>query len=205
MSGCSYSDPRVSEELEQSQVQLDELLVAQGGVASDTSSVPPEMLQTLKIISGYQKALHSIQETKHDLNQARIYAPFAGVVARVALEQYQHADPADILCTLINPTSYAVRFTVLEKDVASIAVGMPVEVELLAYPDRNCRGMIRRIDPVIDEQGLLTAYARITSAKQGIYPGMKCQVVIEEIIRDQIIVPAEALVLRSNREVLRYG
>ncbi len=193
---------RHQQELEQSQVKLNELLVAQGGVASDTSSVPPEMLRTLKITSGYQKTLHSIRETKHDLNQARIYAPFAGVLARVALQQHQHADPGEILCTLINPASYAVRFTVLEKDIASVAVGMPVEVELLAYPARNCRGMIRRIDPVIDDQGLLTVYARITSAKQGIYPGMKCQVVLQEMIKDQIIVPDEALVLRSNREVV---
>jgi membrane fusion protein, multidrug efflux system len=188
--------------LEEARVKLDELLILQGGEAGDTTSIAPVILKTFKITSGWNAMLQNIRQTEYQIRQTRLYAPFSGLIARRQLREHQEAQAGEVLCTLINPESYEVTFTLLEKDAPRIRLGQGVRFLPFNQATKSRTATIYRIDPVIDEHGLLTVRARITGSKTNLYTGMKARVSIEDKIPGQLIVPRDALVLRSNREVI---
>lgn len=189
-------------ELASALIKVDEALILQGGQAGDTSSVSPEVLHTIRVTAGYAAAVHQIKQAKYQLGRTRTYAPFAGLVTGLAVQQYQDVPAGEPLCTLVDPGSYEVTFTVLERDAHRIEIGQHLVFSTQAAKTHEYRAQIYRIDPVIDEQGLLTARARVIGSSGGLYTGMKASVIVEDVVQDQLFVPKEALVLRSNREVI---
>ncbi len=188
--------------LDEAEIKLQELLILQGGEADDTNSVAPDVLRTLRISSGWSAIMHDIRQTEYLIRQTRLEAPFAGLVAGVKMKKFHEGVQGHILCTLINPSTFEVTFTVLEKDIANVRRGQKVRVQPIAMPDRDYHAQISTIDPLIDEHGLICVKARIRGRKAGLFFGMKCNVTLEQVIRDRLIVPKEALVQRSNREVV---
>ncbi len=124
------------------------------------------------------------------------------MIARRQLREHQEAQQGEVLCILINPNSYEVTFTLLERDAPQIRLGQSVQFLPFNQASKSRSATIYRIDPMIDEYGLLTVRAKITGSKANLYVGMKARVSLEDKIPRQLIVPKEALVLRSNREVI---
>ncbi len=183
-------------------LRLSELLIEQGGDAGDTLSVPSQKLQSLKIKSGYRSALDEWAMAAYKMEQARLYAPFGGIITRVKARQWEDGRPGEVFCTLIDQASFEVVFTVLEKDAAKISRGQMVQFEPLAKPGTLYEARIAVVDPVIDEHGLLTVRARPGNSRRQLIEGMKVKVLIEHPVPGMVIVPKEALVLRSNRQVI---
>ena len=188
--------------LDEAQVNLNEAIILQGGEAFDTHSVAPPILQTLKITSGWNTLLQQLNHIKYLLQQTRLQAPFGGLIAQLRMKQHQEGVQGDVLCTLINPQTYEVTFSLLEKDLTYLQLGQRVAIQPSAIADRTYRATVYRIDPYIDENGLVRVRASINGSRRGLYVGMKCQISIEQSLADQLMVPKGALVLRSNREVI---
>ncbi len=187
---------------DEARARMDELLILQGGVAGDTTSVDPQKFHNIKINSGWTAAQQREKQTRYDMSERTVYAPFSGLAANVKLQKHQEAQAGEVLCTLINTGSFEVIFTLLEKDLAVIERGQSGRVQPVAMAGESLTAEIDRINPVIDEHGLLTVSARITGSKKRLFTGMKCRVILEKRMKDQLIVPKAALVIRSNRDVI---
>lgn len=196
-------------ELEQYQFSLDDaevakadMLISNGGEANVDSSVSPQRLEFIEQLSGYNKARHALQIAERELEKTRLYAPFDGIIANVQVRSEDLLSAGQSLCTLIDPQSFEVEFSLIEQEALRIRTGQTVQFYALAAPERRYTARISAINPIVDEQGLVQLYAKVAGSASQLFEGMQVAVTVEQAIPDQLTIPREALVLRSGRTVV---
>ena len=97
------------------------------------------------------QALASLNDAKSALSKTTIYAPMAGRVTRLAVEQGETAVPgtfnkdAATLLTISDMAILETRVKVDETDVARIKIGDSAQVQLDAFPDTTFLGRVTKI------------------------------------------------------------
>ena len=97
------------------------------------------------------EAVASLETSKTSLNKTTIYAPMAGRVTRLDVEQGETAVPgtfnkdAATLLTISDMSTLETRIKVDETDVARIKVGDSAQVQIDAFPDTTFVGRVTRI------------------------------------------------------------
>ena len=125
--------------------------------------VTDEQMEQLKTAVDVNKSLvdaatHAVDQASASLNDARsalskttIYAPMAGQITRLAVEQGETAVPgtfnkdAATLLTISDMSVLETRVKVDETDVARIKVGDSAQVEIDAFPDTTFLGKVTKI------------------------------------------------------------
>jgi RND family efflux transporter MFP subunit len=188
-------------QLDEARINKDDLLVAQGGRAGVDTSVSAGRLRNIHTISGYDKAKLAVRQAEYELSLAPARAPFSGLVANIEARLHQQANAGDPLCALIDPASFEAEFQLLEQEASQARPGRRVRVRPLAI-DREFLADISAVNPVVNEHGLVTVRARLRAAPRDLFEGMNVEVIIEQDVPGQIIVPKSAVVLRSGRPVV---
>jgi HlyD family secretion protein len=119
-----------------------------------------EQLQTAVDVnkSIVQSAKHSVDQAQASLNDAKsaldkttIYAPMAGQVTRLVVEQGETAVPgtfnkdAATLLTISDMSILETRIKVDETDVARVRIGDSAQVQIDAFPDTTFVGRVTKI------------------------------------------------------------
>ena len=125
--------------------------------------VTDEQMEQLKTAVDVNKSLvdaatHAVDQSAASLNDAKsalskttIYAPMAGKVTRLAVEQGETAVPgtfnkdAATLLTISDMSVLETRVKVDETDVARIKVGDSAQVQIDAFPDTTFLGRVTKI------------------------------------------------------------
>lgn len=207
---AEVDDTELQMKLTQTRLALDEaivnkkdLLIANGGDAEADSSVSAQKLELILTLSGYNKALHNIRQTEYELSQTKVVAPFDGVVADVKARAFQRVNSGETICTLIDPNSFEVAFSMMEAEALQLTSGQPVQVRPMAKESRSYRAKITTINPQVDAQGLVRVKASLlSSADTRLFEGQNVKVIIERRLPDQLVVPKNALSIRAGREVV---
>ncbi len=190
-------------QLDQAAVEKQDLLIANGGQANVDTSVSAEKLQQILTLSGYNQAEHGIRQAEYELSKAQVHAPFGGLVADLQMRLHQQVNAGDPICHLFDPASFEATFELLEKEAVRVRPGQTVKVRPLALPERTFTAKITTINPLVSEEGLVTLRADLqNTGRTPLLEGMNVEVILEQPIPDQIIVPKSAVVLRSGREVV---
>jgi len=180
-----------------------DLLIANGGEAEIDTSVSAERLDLILTLSGMRRALHGIKQAQFQIDQAKIYAPFSGVIADIKVKQYQQGNTGQEICRLLNPNTFEAEFQLTEAEALRINIGQRVKVIPLAVPEKSFAANISVINPIVNEQGLVTVRAKLKNTKRHrLLEGMHVRVQIERKILNQLVIPKTALVLRSGKSVV---
>ncbi len=190
------------DQLNDAGIELNSLLLGYGGKKNDPGSVPENIYENLKIQSGYNRAVNNINIAKLNFANTCIIAPFNGIVANVTAKEKNLIKTSEPFCTLINPNKFEAECTAIETEIPFLKTGQEVKVIPLSGKSKIINGAIIEINPQIDKNGLIKLKAIINNHPQNLYDGMNVKVIIETPIKNQIVIPKEALVLRSNREVV---
>ena len=191
-------------QMEKSRFDLQNLLIGQGYQLRDSAAIPPAIFKTAGIQSGYTAAVNELQYARYNLRSTMLRAPFAGLVANIQHNVYEQVSASDEFCTLIDNSAYEVQFPVLETEIKDISPGKKIKVIPFAHDNDIYNGEVTEINPVVDENGLITIKGLIKNTK-GLMEGMNVKVKIETAIPNCLIVPKEAVVIRQDQEVLfRY-
>jgi hypothetical protein len=91
---------------------------------------------------------------------------------------------------------------VIESLAGQIKKGQELNFRTIARPDRVYKALVHVINPLVDKNGLVEINARILGSTAQLYAGMNVNVSIEQKTDPLIVIPKEALVLRSNRQVV---
>jgi membrane fusion protein (multidrug efflux system)/multidrug efflux system membrane fusion protein len=103
------------------------------------------------------------------LDDARLRAPFDGVVAALYASPGALVSPTRPVLRLIGDGAVEVRFAVPERQAASVTAGQPVHIELSAL-GLSLRGTVERIAPEVDAVShLVVAVARVNESQN---PGL---------------------------------
>lgn len=187
-------------QLAEARVEINDLLISQGGRKGDTTSVKADVWAYIKLRSGYERGLLALQKARNDLDNTYLRAPFDGVVANLKTKPFSAVSGE--FCTLLSQAAPLVEFAVLETELMAVQLGQTVAVQPVAFGERSYRGQVVEINPYVSEQGLVQVKARINGADKYLFEGMNVRVQVEKNIPSQIVVPKAAVVERSGRKVV---
>lgn len=187
--------------LDNAELELQDVLIGQGYRWEDSAKVPAATMQLAKVKSGYNQALAQHQLAEYELKNAVLTAPFDGVVANLFSKQYNTASTAETFCSIIDNRSLEADFTVLESELPLIKNGDRVEVAPFAIPDVKTEGRISEINPLVNADGMVKVKAAVGDNGK-LFEGMNVRVSIHRSLGKQLVVPKEAVVLRSGKQVV---
>lgn len=145
-----------------------------------------------------EKAQLRLQQAERALEDSKITAPHAGVVAADEIEAGTIQRAGDTAFTIIDDSEIYVDTTIDEIDIGTVEVGLRATLTPDAYPGATLLGTVESIAPVSVNIGGLVAYrVRITlTGTEGLrlLDGMAvgAQIIIETL-EDRVLVPAWAV------------
>jgi membrane fusion protein (multidrug efflux system) len=90
---------------------------------------------------------------------------------------------------------------VLEPELKDVSLGKKVKVIPFSMRDMGFKGKITEINPMVDENGQIQLKATLMQSNQ-LMDGMNVQVLVENEVPAQLVVPKSAVVQRDNQEVV---
>jgi HlyD family secretion protein len=130
-----------------SQLASAQAQVAQAQAALDKLQRGPSPSQVDIAKASLDQARLTLQQAQRKLDNARLVAPWAGVVTAVNIVEGTAAALAAPAVQLADISLYHINVRVDEADIASIAEGQPVSIELDAYAGQKLLGHVARIAP----------------------------------------------------------
>ncbi len=188
-------------DLKQAQLDRDERILLIGGEFGQDSSISTQKLNYVTIKSGLEQIQQQIKTTKWQIGRAVVKAPFDGQFADIKIAPFQLINAGEAIATLIDPNSLEVSCLVLETLATRLRKGQSLQFKPV-NSSTLYQGQIHVINPVVDKNGLVEIRARIANHRLLFFHGMNVRVYIEQPTEPRIVIPKEALVLRSNREVV---
>lgn len=151
------------------------------------------------------RARTNLNLARERLNDVRITAPLTGTVIEKTVEIGQiiasatgNVSGGTTLLKMADLAQMQVRSLIDETDLGRIKAGLAVQVTVEAYPDRQFRGQVLKIEPqaVIDQNVTMFPVLVMLDNNEGLLkPGMNADVVIEVATRaDVVAVPNSAVV-----------
>ena len=193
---------QASQRMDKAELDFADILIG-FGYGRDTANVPKDILKVAKVRSGYTSSINDLKLTKLELSNANLIAPFSGKIANLKAKEYEQS--SDAICTLIDDSAFEVDFNLLESEISFVKVGQTVKVASFVNPDTFYRGVVTQINPMVDDKGQINILAKVSNSGGKLLEGMNVKVLVENLIKNQLVVPKSAVVMRDNFEVLfRY-
>ena len=169
---------------------------------SDSARIPPEIKQLAETRSNYRNSVSQLELAQFNLNNSTLYAPFDGIVANLFTKAHNIPDGSKPFCTIIDNLRPETDFKVLENELAYIKVGDKIRVLPFSSNDNVYEGQIAEINPSVDQNGIVMVKAHINNNSNQLYDGMNVKIRLQRSLGKQLVIPKEALVLRTNRKVV---
>lgn len=192
---------QAKESLDKSELELKDVLIGQGYSPSDTTNIPASVMKLATLRSGFGSSKNQYELATYNFKNAVLYAPFDGIVANLFTLEHNLPVSSEPFCTIIDNRQPEIIFMVLESEIFSIRQGDKVLVSPFAVNDYLVEGRVTEINPVVDKNGMVKVKARANTSDK-LYDGMNVKVRIQRKTDKQLVIPKEALVLRSNRKVV---
>jgi multidrug efflux pump subunit AcrA (membrane-fusion protein) len=184
--------------------------VESGGAnpASEDGKLHEGLLQStearLKLMGFGDADVAALRTSRQAFPVLVIRAPIAGTLIEAEAVVGAAAEPATCLGSIADLTSLWVQVNIFEKDLASVAPGSRVEIEVAAYPGEVFQGTLVSIGSLMDE-ATRTVKARVDAANPDakLKPGMYADVRV--IARDPVTmlsVPEQAVRTIAGKTVV---
>jgi membrane fusion protein (multidrug efflux system) len=137
---------------------------------------------------------------RRQLKDARVYAPFAGIVGARQISPGQLITRNTTIAWLVDLDTVKVEVKVPERYLRQLKLGQPLEFSVAAFPGEKFRGEVYFISPQIDA-GTRTALvkARIPNAEGKLRGGMFASLDLTLQLRDAaIVIPEPALMSNGD-------
>ena len=156
----------------------------------------------------------SLEQAELDLSRTRVLSPFGGQVTGLDAVSGpnvkswpvtgQQVGPGVNLMLLVDADPIKLRVEVIESEIGQVYEGRRAEVRFPAFSDEVFTGTIEAISPVVDaDRKSLSVSVALPNPGHRLKPGMSAQVVLDtEIFTDRLLVPADAVIYRSDRPVV---
>jgi RND family efflux transporter MFP subunit len=192
---------QAKDNLDRAYLDLQDALITQGYMHGDSAQVTKDILQIAKMRSNYPQMRNQYELAAYNYRNSILYAPFDGVVANLFTKVYNIPTAAEPFCTIIDDTREA-DFKILESELPFVHVGDNVQVSPFSVNNYSCEGRVSEINPSIDKNGMVRIKATIHSTCKHLYDGMNVKLKLQRSLGKQLVIPKDALVLRSNKKVV---
>jgi len=149
-------------------------------------------------------SIHAVNQASVDLQRrqlkdARVLAPFAGIVGARQISPGQVIMRNTILTWLVDLDTVKVEVNVPERYLQQLNIGRPLEFSVAAFPGEKFRGAVYFVSPQISEN-LRTALvkARIPNAEHKLRGGMFASLDLTLQVRESAIVIPEPAIMSNG-------
>ncbi len=143
--------------------------------------------------------IYSLSKGSHYI----IRAPLSGFVVGKDINEGMElrSDNQNSIFTISNLTDVWVIANVYESDIQKIKDNFPVDIQIVAYPDKIFQGKIEKIYNVIDPNTrVLKVRIRIENPDLLLKPGMFATVLVHHSTDNQMLaIPSKAIIFDSNK------
>lgn len=166
-------------------------------------------------VNQYRAAL---EIAKDQLSKFTIRAPIDGTITDLISKVGENVligtmnNAGTVIMVLSDLSEIIVKADVDETDIASLAVGQDVDIDLDAFPDTTFKGKVTEIGNaakssaygVQDQVTNFEVTILITDTVPGIKPGMNASVDITTNVRENVLkIPIQAIVMRAPEDTIK--
>jgi len=186
------------------QLNMDNHFINLGYSPDRKQEIPEEIRKNASIEFNLPGLEIDKERLEHQLEKARITAPFSGVITELKVTEGAHSSAYDKVCTLIDNQPLQIAFPVLESEMNRIKKGQLVSIEPYfdLVKDKPATGRITYISPQVDDEGMVQCLASIQQGGTNFIDGMRMNVYIRDEIPNVLVLPKNAVVDRQNRLVV---
>ncbi|MEO0108033.1 MAG: efflux RND transporter periplasmic adaptor subunit [candidate division WOR-3 bacterium] len=137
-----------------------------------------------------------------DFKDHEVKAPITGVVAKVNLDPGSLVGPGVPLAAIVDIDNLKVTVGVIEAEIGKVAVGLPADISVPAYPDRRFRGQVTNILPLVDPLSHTgKVEVMIPNPDQRLKPGMSATVSLVLGRKDEaLVVPRKTIIEKMGEK-----
>lgn len=171
-----------------------------------------DIRKKLRISTGLAIAEQELLELITEMEKTMIRAPFSGILADVKVQAGELLKPGQELFRIYDPQHLLLEVKVLESDIPLIRKGTPAELSPVSDAEQVFGATVAEINPYVDEHGLVTIKLAVGARRDQsgagrmtermLFPGMNCMAVIRVPAARSLLVPKDAVVMRSGRAVV---
>jgi len=168
-----------------------------------SGAVPGSQLDTAR--AKYEGARALLAKARESAGDYSVAAPWDGVVSKVLVKDGDFVAPRAPLVEMYDPNSLVIRLAVPEAQSTMVFKGLPVKVQLDAYPGKSFEGKISLVYPDLDTR-MRTRTAEVKlDAPVALIPGMfaRLQLVLETVA-EAVAVPGDAVLVLPNGSKVAY-
>jgi len=168
-----------------------------------SGAVPGSQLDTAR--AKYEGARALLAKSRELAGDYSVAAPWDGVVSKVLVKDGDFVAPRAPLVEMYDSHSLVIRLAVPEAQSTLVFKGMPVKIQLDAYPGKTFEGKISLVYPDLDTR-MRTRTAEVKlDYPVALIPGMfaRLQIVLETAT-NAVVVPGEAVLVLPNGEKVAF-
>lgn len=156
--------------------------------------------------AAFQANVANLELTRRQLQDARIYAPFEGVVSVRNISPGQVITRNTIVTWLIDLDPVKIEFQVPERFLGAVQEKQDIQMTVTAYPNEQFRGQVFFVSPYVNptnRTAMVKAY--IPNPDLKLKPGMFASLQLTLDVRENAVVIPEAAVtqiLTNNQAVI---
>lgn len=187
-----------------SQLELEQKRTAYGTASADYQSAL-QQLNSAKARYGQASSNLAQSRSSYRYNLALagetvIRAPFNGVIGSKYVDLGDYVAPTEKLLTVVDPSSFRLQFTVPERYLSDLRVGLPVQATFEGLGNRSVTGQVIFVDPVIDPNAHTVNVKALLPATSGLKHGLLGDISLSlGVIGDAVVVPEESIVPQGEK------
>jgi RND family efflux transporter MFP subunit len=187
-------------QLREKQVAYNDMII---GYSNNADTVKfQNAIENIRFTSGLAAAEIDYREAKIEFENTFIKATVSGIVSDLELKQGSTVAVGQVLCRVHDPNNLVVVSHVLEADALKLHITSEAEVKTLAETTGVLKGIVTEVNPRVDEQSNMVKVVVKLQKNKDLLPGMSVQLTFKIPYNKNIIVPREAVVIRSGRHVV---
>lgn len=187
---------------EKLQLEKAKIALKEKQISYESESLGADSLrqQYLEYHTGLAMTEVSLEEAELAFEQTTLRAPISGIISDLALSAGTKVKAGETFCYLWDPQQMELLGYVMETQLASLKEGQQAVVSPLGSTEEY-EAQVEEINTRVNEHGLVQVYLGLQEAK-GLLPGRNAKAYIKIPHTQTIVVPKEAVVLRSGKPVV---
>jgi multidrug resistance efflux pump len=113
---------------------------------------------------------------EEQIQESVLRAPVKGKITEIFQRKSEIAQPIKPIISLLPKASFQIEVDIYEEDIVKVEIGNPVEINLIAFPDKPLKGKVVSIDPTEVIVGGVVYYKTtivfVEELPKGVRPGI---------------------------------
>jgi len=153
-----------------------------------------------------KQAEAQINFLENQIEAATLKSPTRAQIIKINKKVGEQSMLGDSIVSLLPVVPFSIEADIYEEDVVKINIGNPVDISLVAFPEKSFKGKVISIEPAEKIiEGVVYYQVTITFEKlpEGVKPGMTADVIIKTALKENVlIIPEDAVQEKDGKQIV---